>query len=150
MTYVPLLLSWTHWKFHHSYDFTHLLIFSVLSWFRFIFFLVSTENLTQNLYHGNERGFLLQNTLFRVGKTDQRKFFWLSFFPSLTTPSSLFSAFLFLFLSLLLFFLHFYCFLTHLFPFAKGGAAIILSNKWTDAHRANFKLLHCVRTQYVR
>jgi FAE1/Type III polyketide synthase-like protein len=31
-----------------------------------------------------------------------------------------------------------------------GGAAIVLSNKWTDAHRANFKLLHCVRTQYVR
>lgn len=29
---------------------------------------VSTENLTQNLYHGNERGFLLQNTLFRCGK----------------------------------------------------------------------------------
>jgi 3-ketoacyl-CoA synthase len=28
---------------------------------------VSTENLTQNLYHGNERGFLLQNTLFRCG-----------------------------------------------------------------------------------
>jgi predicted naringenin-chalcone synthase len=27
--------------------------------------IVSTENLTQNLYHGNERGFLLQNTLFR-------------------------------------------------------------------------------------
>ena len=30
-----------------------------------------------------------------------------------------------------------------------GGAAILLSNKWTDAYRANFKLLHCVRTQYV-
>ena len=57
---------------------------------------VSTENLTQNLYHGNERGFLLQNTLFRC-----------------------------------------------------GGAALILSNKWTDAHRAQFKLMHCVRTQYV-
>lgn len=28
---------------------------------------VSTENLTQNLYHGNERSFLLQNTLFRCG-----------------------------------------------------------------------------------
>jgi len=28
---------------------------------------VSTENLTQNLYHGNERSMLLQNTLFRVG-----------------------------------------------------------------------------------
>jgi predicted naringenin-chalcone synthase len=57
---------------------------------------VSTENLTQNLYLGNERGFLLQNTLFRC-----------------------------------------------------GGAAIILSNKWTDALRAKLKLLHIVRTQYV-
>ena len=57
---------------------------------------VSTENLTQNLYLGNERGFLLQNTLFRC-----------------------------------------------------GGAALLMSNKWTDAHRANFKLMHCVRTQYV-
>uniref|UniRef100_A0A7S2XYV1 3-ketoacyl-CoA synthase n=1 Tax=Fibrocapsa japonica TaxID=94617 RepID=A0A7S2XYV1_9STRA len=28
---------------------------------------VSTENLTQNLYHGNERSMLLQNTLFRCG-----------------------------------------------------------------------------------
>lgn len=58
--------------------------------------IVSTENLTQNLYHGNDRGFLLQNTLFRV-----------------------------------------------------GGAAILLSNKWRDGHRAAFKLLHVVRTQYV-
>lgn len=58
--------------------------------------IVSTENLTQNLYHGNERAFLLQNTLFRC-----------------------------------------------------GGAAILLSNKWTDAHRAAFKLLHCKRIQYV-
>ena len=57
---------------------------------------ISTENLTQNLYLGNERGFLLQNTLFRC-----------------------------------------------------GGAAILLSNKWTDAFRARLKLLHCVRTQYV-
>lgn len=57
---------------------------------------VSTENLTQNLYLGNERSFLLQNTLFRV-----------------------------------------------------GGAAMVLSNKWTDAFRARFKLLHVVRTQYV-
>lgn len=57
---------------------------------------ISTENLTQNLYLGNERGFLLQNTLFRC-----------------------------------------------------GGAAILLSNKWTDAFRAKMKLLHCVRTQYV-
>lgn len=29
--------------------------------------IVSTENLTQALYHGNERAFLLQNTLFRCG-----------------------------------------------------------------------------------
>mmetsp|Transcript_20271 Transcript_20271/g.29955 ORF Transcript_20271/g.29955 Transcript_20271/m.29955 type:complete len:375 (+) Transcript_20271:148-1272(+) len=29
--------------------------------------IVSTENLTQNLYHGNERSMLLQNTLFRCG-----------------------------------------------------------------------------------
>mmetsp|Transcript_1740 Transcript_1740/g.2958 ORF Transcript_1740/g.2958 Transcript_1740/m.2958 type:complete len:532 (-) Transcript_1740:479-2074(-) len=57
---------------------------------------VSTENLTQNLYHGNERSFLLQNTLFRC-----------------------------------------------------GGAAMVLTNKWTDAFRARFKLLHVVRTQYV-
>jgi len=57
---------------------------------------VSTENLTQNLYHGNERGFLLQNTLFRC-----------------------------------------------------GGAAILLSNRWSDGYRATLKLLHCVRTQYV-
>lgn len=28
---------------------------------------VSTETITPNLYHGNERGFLLQNTLFRCG-----------------------------------------------------------------------------------
>lgn len=58
--------------------------------------IISTENLTQNLYTGNERGFLLQNTLFRC-----------------------------------------------------GGAAILLSNKWTDAFRAQFKLLHTVRTQFV-
>lgn len=58
--------------------------------------IVSTENLTQNLYHGNERSFLLQNTLFRC-----------------------------------------------------GGAAMLLTNRWTDAFRARFKLLHCVRTQYV-
>jgi len=57
---------------------------------------VSTENLTQNLYLGNERSFLLQNTLFRC-----------------------------------------------------GGAAMLLSNKWTDGHRAIFKLFHVVRTQYV-
>ena len=58
--------------------------------------IVSTENLTQNLYHGNERSFLLQNTLFRC-----------------------------------------------------GGAAILLSNRWRDGYRAQFKLLHCIRTQYV-
>lgn len=28
---------------------------------------VSTEIITPNLYHGNDRGFLLQNTLFRCG-----------------------------------------------------------------------------------
>lgn len=58
--------------------------------------IVSTENLTQNLYHGNEKSFLLQNTLFRC-----------------------------------------------------GGAALILTNKWWDSFRARFKLLYCVRTQYV-
>lgn len=57
---------------------------------------ISTENLTQNLYHGNERSFLLQNTLFRC-----------------------------------------------------GGAAVLLSNRWSDGYRAQFKLLHCIRTQYV-
>lgn len=57
---------------------------------------VTTENLTQNLYHGNEKSFLLQNTLFRC-----------------------------------------------------GGAALLLSNKWTDAHRSILKLFHIVRTQYV-
>ena len=58
--------------------------------------IISTENLTQNLYHGNERSFLLQNTLFRC-----------------------------------------------------GGAALVLSNRWTDAFRARFKLLHVVRTHFV-
>lgn len=58
--------------------------------------IVSTEIITPNLYLGNDRGFLLQNILFRC-----------------------------------------------------GGAAVMLSNKWTDAFRAKFKLLHCVRTQYV-
>lgn len=58
--------------------------------------IVSTENLTQNLYRGNERPFLVQNTLFRC-----------------------------------------------------GGAAIVLSNRWMDGLRSNFKLLTCVRTQYV-
>lgn len=58
--------------------------------------IMSTEIITPNLYHGNERGFLLQNTLFRC-----------------------------------------------------GGAAIILSNKWSDAYSAMFKLLICVRTQYI-
>eukprot|EP00602_Paraphysomonas_sp_CaronLab_P004423 CAMPEP_0185033972 /NCGR_PEP_ID=MMETSP1103-20130426/23431_1 /TAXON_ID=36769 /ORGANISM="Paraphysomonas bandaiensis, Strain Caron Lab Isolate" /LENGTH=398 /DNA_ID=CAMNT_0027570437 /DNA_START=446 /DNA_END=1643 /DNA_ORIENTATION=- len=57
---------------------------------------VSTENLTQALYHGNERSFLVQNVLFRC-----------------------------------------------------GGAAVMLSNKWMDGYRANFKLLTTVRTHYV-
>jgi 3-ketoacyl-CoA synthase len=57
---------------------------------------VSTEIITSQLYHGQERSFLVQNTLFRC-----------------------------------------------------GGAAVLLSNKWTDAYRALFKLLHVVRTQYV-
>eukprot|EP00536_Pseudo-nitzschia_multiseries_P011350 jgi/Psemu1/320058/estExt_fgenesh1_pm.C_3820001 len=55
---------------------------------------VSTEIITPNLYHGNERGFLIQNTLFRC-----------------------------------------------------GGAAIVLSNNWTDGRRAWYKLLHTVRVQ---
>jgi predicted naringenin-chalcone synthase len=56
--------------------------------------IVSTEILTPNFYHGNSRGFLIQNTLFRC-----------------------------------------------------GGAAIILSNRWSDGRRAWYKLLHCVRVQ---
>lgn len=55
---------------------------------------VSTEVITPNLYHGNERGFLLQNILFRC-----------------------------------------------------GGAAMVLSNKWSDGRRALYKLLHLVRVQ---
>ena len=55
---------------------------------------VSTEVITPNLYQGNERGFLLQNTLFRC-----------------------------------------------------GGAAIVLSNSWSDGRRAWYKLLHTVRVQ---
>lgn len=55
---------------------------------------VSTEVITPNLYRGNERGFLLQNTLFRC-----------------------------------------------------GGAAIVLSNSWSDGRRAWYKLLHTVRVQ---
>ncbi|KAL3811160.1 hypothetical protein ACHAXA_001375 [Cyclostephanos tholiformis] len=55
---------------------------------------VSTEIITPNLYRGNERGFLLQNTLFRC-----------------------------------------------------GGAAIVLSNSWSDGRRAWYKLLHTVRVQ---
>lgn len=35
---------------------------------------VSTENLTQALYLGNDRAFLLQNTLFRCGKLCSRSF----------------------------------------------------------------------------
>lgn len=55
---------------------------------------VSTEIITPNLYLGNDRAFLLQNTLFRC-----------------------------------------------------GGAAMIISNKWMDGHKAWFKLLHTVRVQ---
>jgi len=55
---------------------------------------VSTEILTPNFYHGNDRGFLIQNTLFRC-----------------------------------------------------GGAAMVLSNKWRDGRRAEYKLLHTVRVQ---
>jgi len=55
---------------------------------------VSTEIITPNLYHGNDRAFLLQNTLFRC-----------------------------------------------------GGAAMVLSNKWTDGRRAMYKLLNIVRVQ---
>jgi len=58
--------------------------------------IVSTENLTQNLYRGNVKSYLLQNTLFRC-----------------------------------------------------GGAGIMLSNRWMDGLRSTFKLLTCVRTQYV-
>ena len=55
---------------------------------------ISTEIITPNLYTGNERRFLLQNTLFRC-----------------------------------------------------GGAAMVLSNKWTDGRKALYKLLHLVRVQ---
>lgn len=55
---------------------------------------VSTEILTPNFYHGNDRAFLIQNTLFRC-----------------------------------------------------GGAAMVLSNRWTDGRRAWYKLLHTVRVQ---
>lgn len=58
--------------------------------------IISTEIINPNLYLGNERSFLLQNTLFRC-----------------------------------------------------GGAAVILSNSWTDAFRAQFKLLHVLRTQHI-
>jgi hypothetical protein len=55
---------------------------------------ISTETITPNLYKGNEKGFLLQNTLFRC-----------------------------------------------------GGAAIVLSNKFSDGRRAKYKLLNTVRVQ---
>ena len=55
---------------------------------------VSTEIITPNLYLGNQRSFLLQNTLFRC-----------------------------------------------------GGAAVVLSNKWSHGNRAWYKLLHSVRVQ---
>jgi len=58
--------------------------------------IISTEIITPNLYLGNERSFLLQNTLFRC-----------------------------------------------------GGAAVILSNSWTDAFSAQFKLLHVLRTHHI-
>jgi len=58
--------------------------------------IVSTEIITPNLYHGNDRAFLLQNTLFRC-----------------------------------------------------GGAAMILTNKWSAAFQARFKLLHVIRTIYI-
>jgi predicted naringenin-chalcone synthase len=58
--------------------------------------MISTEIITPNLYLGNERPFLLQNTLFRC-----------------------------------------------------GGAAALITNRWTDAFRARFKLLHLIRTHYV-
>eukprot|EP01138_Halocafeteria_seosinensis_P006786 gb/GECG01006939.1/.p1 GENE.gb/GECG01006939.1/~~gb/GECG01006939.1/.p1 ORF type:complete len:548 (+),score=50.69 gb/GECG01006939.1/:1-1644(+) len=55
---------------------------------------ISTEVITPNMYQGNERSMLVQNTLFRC-----------------------------------------------------GGAAMLLSNKPTDAFRAKYKLLNTVRTQ---
>eukprot|EP00808_Paulinella_micropora_P020346 g79458.t1 len=54
---------------------------------------VSTENLTQNWYQGQEKGMLISNTLFRC-----------------------------------------------------GGAAILLSNKWSSRRRAKYRLLHSIRT----
>eukprot|EP00667_Euglena_gracilis_P012615 EG_transcript_12974 len=68
----------------------------LLCWSNSLALVVSTENITQNMYMGNDRGMLLQNTLFRC-----------------------------------------------------GGAAILLSNRWRDALRAKFKLLHLVRTQLM-
>ena len=55
---------------------------------------ISTEVITPNMYQGNERSMLVQNTLFRC-----------------------------------------------------GGAAMLLSNKPTDAFRAKYKLLNTVRSQ---
>lgn len=55
---------------------------------------VSTEILSGNFYFGNDRAFLIQNTLFRC-----------------------------------------------------GGAALVLSNQWSDGRRAWYKLLHTVRVQ---
>lgn len=34
--------------------------------------IVSTEIITPNLYHGNEKSFLLQNILFRCGEFDHK------------------------------------------------------------------------------
>jgi len=58
---------------------------------------LSTENLTSQLYLGNKKGYLLQNTLFRV-----------------------------------------------------GGAAMLLSSRWSDGFRAKYKLMHTVRVQNNR
>jgi hypothetical protein len=33
--------------------------------------------------------------------------------------------------------------------FRAGGAAVLMSNKWMDGFRSNFKLLTAVRTHYV-
>ena len=55
---------------------------------------VSTEVVTPNFYHGNDRGFLIQNMLFRC-----------------------------------------------------GGAALVLSNRWSDGRHAWYKLLHTTRVQ---
>jgi hypothetical protein len=82
----------THRDRSYHCSFSHVLLFYFTPYTNCV--QVSTEIITPNLYHGNDRAFLLQNTLFRC-----------------------------------------------------GGAAMILSNRWTDAFKARFKLLHVVRTQ---